>query len=539
MNRYIRMTLLCGALFLVQCGAACRHPGNYPGAAACFAADQPLSGEQANESANRKTTDLFLTQMRDGGAGNYGLQYSIELTRDDKTFYVGSKFPFRTGDQIRFHVRPNVDGYMYVVLKSGSTGSKAVLFPVPDAPDDNAVRRGREYTLPSNGALVFDANPGEETVRLLLCAQQLDDASIDRYERKVTIRPKTDAIAAGCFVSVPPMLLAGNGGASDLVTLIATDTSSPLCVDLVLQHNPGGGSGSPVVETYKSTPARSNAVPTEQVKRSIQDGQWVSSDSPIRDKWALVIGLSRFKTPGMSLLYASKDARDFADFLVKEERFSPDHVKVLTDEQASYDAIMNEMRSSKSLLPANVQRGDLVVIYAATHATSAKDDPIKRQNFLVAYDTDPADPAPRGIELQHLSQTIKDRLDTDRVMIVLDTCHAGAGKDAFGDDAPKSRVGNIFQGSGQLILAASDADQVSFDSLKFHNGLFTRYLIDGLRKYPELAKAFAYTQDAVKTESLAEFHRLQSPVLKFDEWRGKMLVLSAPPAQPRKPKMAP
>ncbi|MCA9818426.1 MAG: caspase family protein, partial [Cyanobacteria bacterium HKST-UBA01] len=38
-----------------------------------------------------------------------------------------------------------------------------------------------------------------------------------------------------------------------------------------------------------------------------------SRQTPVRDKWALVIGISNFKDPKINLKYPAKDARDFAD----------------------------------------------------------------------------------------------------------------------------------------------------------------------------------------------------------------------------------
>lgn len=38
----------------------------------------------------------------------------------------------------------------------------------------------------------------------------------------------------------------------------------------------------------------------------------------VADKWALVIGVSKFKDPAVKLKYASKDAKDFYDYLVNE-----------------------------------------------------------------------------------------------------------------------------------------------------------------------------------------------------------------------------
>ncbi len=51
---------------------------------------------------------------------------------------------------------------------------------------------------------------------------------------------------------------------------------------------------------------------------------------PIADKWALIVGIGNFadsKIP--KLKYATKDARDFYNYLVKDAHFNPDYVRVL------------------------------------------------------------------------------------------------------------------------------------------------------------------------------------------------------------------
>src|SRR5579883_2488350 len=60
-----------------------------------------------------------------------------------------------------------------------------------------------------------------------------------------------------------------------------------------------------------------------------------AESTPIRDKWALVIGISKFANPAINLRYPSKDAQDFAQFLISKQGFAPDHVKVLTDSAAT------------------------------------------------------------------------------------------------------------------------------------------------------------------------------------------------------------
>lgn len=100
---------------------------------------------------------------------NIGLNYWVELTRKGGSQRVSNKHAFRSGDQIQFHIRPNIDGYAYVVLRSGSRGESSVLFPDPAHGDDNRVEHGVDYALPSGSeSFEFDQNPGTEKITLLL-----------------------------------------------------------------------------------------------------------------------------------------------------------------------------------------------------------------------------------------------------------------------------------------------------------------------------------------------------------------------------------
>lgn len=103
---------------------------------------------------------------------NTGVQYWIELHRARQVMRVTNKHSFKSGDQIRFHVKANINGYAYIVLRSGSQGEQSVLFPEPG--EDNRVRSGRDYALPKDGFLTFDSNPGLEKVTLLLSRTPLD-----------------------------------------------------------------------------------------------------------------------------------------------------------------------------------------------------------------------------------------------------------------------------------------------------------------------------------------------------------------------------
>jgi hypothetical protein len=105
---------------------------------------------------------------------NTGVQYWIELHRGTQVLRANNKTAFHSGDRIAFHLRPNIDGYAYIVLKSGSKGEQAVLFPDQKNQEENKVEAGKEFVLPGDGMLAFDKNPGTEKLSVVLSRTPID-----------------------------------------------------------------------------------------------------------------------------------------------------------------------------------------------------------------------------------------------------------------------------------------------------------------------------------------------------------------------------
>ncbi len=109
------------------------------------------------------------------------LSYWIELKRNGKIFRCNNKTTFKSGDAIKFHVMSEVDGYAYVVLQQGSTGSKAVLFPSKETGERNYLRNKQDYPLPYDDWLAFDDHPGLEKVRIMFSKNQI---SMDKFQKQ-------------------------------------------------------------------------------------------------------------------------------------------------------------------------------------------------------------------------------------------------------------------------------------------------------------------------------------------------------------------
>lgn len=258
------------------------------------------------------------------------------------------------------------------------------------------------------------------------------------------------------------------------------------------------------------------------------------ADRPVKDKWALVVGISNFAHPELNLKYPAKDAQDFYNFLIKEGNFQPDHVKLLVDGQATKNKILSELGSR--WLPHVANPDDLVLIYISSHGSASEMD-VGGVNYIIAHDSDIDDLFTTGIEMQELARTIKRRVHSDRVVVMLDACHSGAASPAA---KGLSRTGNIdaeelMQGSGQMVISSSMPQQVSWELKNGQNGAFTKYLIEGLRvngQKTKLSEAFDFMKDKVQETVLRERGVLQTPVLK-QLWEGKQLLLCAKPTAPR------
>ncbi|CAN5230367.1 hypothetical protein BH11CYA1_BH11CYA1_29000 [soil metagenome] len=260
--------------------------------------------------------------------------------------------------------------------------------------------------------------------------------------------------------------------------------------------------------------------------------------APIEDKWAVVIGIGDFVDPSIpKLKYSSKDARDFYDYLVDpaQGKFKPDHVRLLLDRNATKINIMDAL--GDSFLPHAANSKDLVVIYLSTHGSPAGAD-IRGVNYVVAYDTQVRKLFATGIEMNQLLRMIKERVHTNRIVLVLDTCYSGAGAQLGHKGIVRTNVDShaAAQGVGSLVITSSAPDQKAWESDDLHNSYFTRYFIDALKETASkegsngsnIEQAFNNMRSKVQSTVLKDKGEMQTPVMA-GVFSGPSLMLSTPP----------
>jgi hypothetical protein len=217
---------------------------------------------------------------------------------------------------------------------------------------------------------------------------------------------------------------------------------------------------------------------------------------PVHEKWALVIGISRFQDKHLARLnFASKDAKDFAAVLVDPSvgRFKPSNVHSLVDGEVTTRQLKQELNW---LARSASDPHDLVVIFLSSHGTPRNKDTAE-VNYIATSDTEiePEDNLfATAMPMVQISDIVRSRIKAQRTVILLDTCHSGAAA-----------------GSGASTVARSDFS-ASADALDRYLQLARREILRRPALYQRLFHAFLAGRVAER-----RWRRFDRPTLRLLE----------------------
>ncbi|HEY1756515.1 MAG TPA: tetratricopeptide repeat protein [Bryobacteraceae bacterium] len=211
--------------------------------------------------------------------------------------------------------------------------------------------------------------------------------------------------------------------------------------------------------------------------------------------YALLVGISKYKKPELSLQFAHEDANLFDKLLESPlgGGLPPDQIQLLVNEQATTAAVRNGFQD---FLKRRAGKDDTVVILVAGHGTV--EVPGSKNAFILTYDTDPQDLTSTALPMAELRALFEDQLTkVGRVLLFVDVCKAGT-IGTIQNTTVSADVQQLGDAQGDLFgLLASRPKEVSLEGPQFGggHGVFSYYVVKGLEGAADYNKDGAVDAD--------------------------------------------
>jgi hypothetical protein len=247
---------------------------------------------------------------------------------------------------------------------------------------------------------------------------------------------------------------------------------------------------------------------------SWKEGKFVDAASPSKKAYAegvniyaLIVGASRYDH-FESLKYTDDDAYQVYAFLRSPEggAIPDDHIRILIDESAIGENIYKGLDD----IIAMAGPEDEVLVYLAGHGL---------QGYYVPTDSD-------GYRSTIQYDELKKRLNDCRAhqkLVIADACYSGS---LLAAKTPMFESVNLFykklstSGGGTAFLLSSKSEEYSLESQGLRQGIFSYYLIQGLKGLADADADKIVTLDELYTYVYTQVRKysgnLQSPILAGD-----------------------
>ena len=240
-------------------------------------------------------------------------------------------------------------------------------------------------------------------------------------------------------------------------------------------------------------------------RRILTSAASVEADKPQRNasgqpqQWAVVVGISEYANPLIkNLSYADRDARDFADFLKSPAggSFEPERMKILLNK----DATLQNVKQALDIFLRQTIEKDLVIIYFAGHGAPEPANP--SNNYLLTYDSDPNSLETTAFPMWDINTALTRYIPSKRVIVFSDACHSGGITSDLATRGVSLTETNLINQylsdlskskEGIIVFTASQAGEVSQELDKFGHGVFTYYLLEGMKGAADVNNDYTVT----------------------------------------------
>jgi serine/threonine protein kinase len=286
--------------------------------------------------------------------------------------------------------------------------------------------------------------------------------------------------------------------------------------------SPSDGINSSPSDRSSANPPTSDGSQMAGRTPSTSDRESAKTKGTSPRRWAVVIGISEYANKGIpDLPYAGHDAMSYASFLASPAGGGYDlaHIRVLLNK----DATIQNVREALIGFLSQAIDIDIITIYFAGHGGPQPD--IKRNIYIYTYDTDVTKMSTTALAMWDFTAILNRYLVARQVVLLFDACHESSLIPSDTLKSPLTVKDNQVNGyladlaktkKGLLVFTASDVGEPSQNAPEFGYGIFTYYLMQGLKGRADvnsdgrvaLGEVLNYVQGNVKRSTKG----LQNPV---------------------------
>ncbi|MDQ1330579.1 MAG: hypothetical protein QG578_842, partial [Thermodesulfobacteriota bacterium] len=392
-------------------------------------------------------------------------------------------------------------------------------------------------------ALSWSASSGKiETVKLLLdrnadISEALAHAEYAGYVNivKLLIDRGADVNAKGRNWTTAPVLAeAAMTGHIDIVKLLIHSGAD---VDAALAYFEGAvikysqseyKSGFKLLEKYAKKPELIQPVPISSANvigtlpptliMSDVDNLPTIKTKLNKSSYAIVIGIENYRQKLPKADFAVSDARLVSEYLSKVMGYPEENVVTLINDYATH---VDLIKYFEKWLPNNVENNSTVFIYYSGHgAPNSKTG----DAYLVPYDGDPSFIDQTGYSLKRMYDAL-GKLPAKEIVVALDSCFSGAGGRSVIAKGARPLVMNLQDNmvlpKNMTVLSASSGEQISSTYDEKGHGLFTYFLLKGIKNEDVLKQdgtiaisdLFSYLKPQVERIARKQYNNEQTPQL--------------------------
>ena len=275
---------------------------------------------------------------------------------------------------------------------------------------------------------------------------------------------------------------------------IRSHSAEPVTKVMVLVDGRPVGRGSEIKQVQKDQGIQTTRAPIPEKDAEISiiaENKYAASEpATVSLKWSgkvkedefsvkpklyvLAIGVSKYEDKNLTLGFAAKDAKDFAESFLKQKGglYRDVVAKILTDEKATKDEIIDGF----DWISKETTSKDVALVFLAGHGINDSGGVY----YYLPVNTDMEKLRRTGVPFTEMKNTVASL--AGKTILFIDTCHSGNVMGARAVATDITGVVNELASAenGAVVFASSTGRQYSFEDPNWGNGAFTKAVVEGI-----------------------------------------------------------